>query len=76
MKNITISLPDELAHKAKVFAAEHNTSVSKYVGDLLATRLESEKGYKNAYSKWKSRSVKSLRGVETPLPKRDHLYDR
>ncbi|HMO05581.1 MAG TPA: DUF6364 family protein [Kiritimatiellia bacterium] len=76
MKNVTISLPDELAHKAKVFAAEHNTSVSRYVGELLAARLESEKNYRNAYARWSSRALKPLGNTGIAYPERGALYDR
>ncbi|MCI1748891.1 MAG: ribbon-helix-helix domain-containing protein [Acidipropionibacterium sp.] len=39
-RNLTISLPDDLVHRAKVFAAEHDTSVSALVRDLLADAVE------------------------------------
>lgn len=76
MKNITITLPDDLAHKAKVFAAEHNTSVSRYVGDMLAAKIASEKGYQRAMSAWKSRSLKALQEKPSGYPRRDTLYER
>lgn len=76
MKNVTISLPDDLAHKAKVFAAEHNTSVSKYVGGLLAERLEAEQGYRSAMNKWKNRKPMVLNEAGTKYPSRDDVHER
>lgn len=76
MKNVTITLPDELAHRAKVFAAEQNTSVSRFVGSLLAERLESEQGYRDALSKWRKRKPMILNESQLPYPARDSLYER
>jgi hypothetical protein len=36
MKNVTITLPDDLAHKARVEAAKQDKSLSRFVADLLA----------------------------------------
>ncbi len=76
MKNVTISLPDELAHLAKVFAAEHNTSVSKYVGKLLAERLEAEQGYQVIMAQWRTREPMVLNEAGGKYPDRESLHDR
>lgn len=36
MKNITVTVDDEIYHKARVWAAEHRTSVSAIVRRMLA----------------------------------------
>ena len=36
MKNVTITLPDDLARKARVEAAKQDKSLSRFVADLLA----------------------------------------
>lgn len=76
MKNITISLPDELAHRAKVFAAEHNTSVSRFVGEMLSERLRQETRYQRAMKQWRLREVGPLSDGETAYPSRDSLHER
>lgn len=76
VKNVTISLPDELAHRAKVFAAEHNTSVSKYVGRLLSERLEAEQGYVKAMGQWQAKKPMLLNEAGAKYPARDSLYER
>lgn len=76
VKNVTISLPDDLAHRAKVFAAEYNTSVSKYVGRLLSERLEAEQGYAKAMSQWQSKKPMLLNEAGAKYPARDSLYER
>jgi hypothetical protein len=75
-KHITIALSDELAHKAKVFAAEHNTSVSCYIGALLAERLEAEQGYSKAMEQWMSRTPMVLNESKARYPSRDSLHER
>jgi hypothetical protein len=35
MKNVTITLDEEAARWARIQAAEHNTSVSRLVGEML-----------------------------------------
>lgn len=76
MKNITISLPEELAHRAKVFAAERNTSVSRYVGTLLSEKLEAESGYRAALRRWSAVKPTPLNETSRPYPSRDALYER
>jgi hypothetical protein len=38
MKNVTITLPEDLARKARVEAAKQDKSLSRFVADLLAER--------------------------------------
>lgn len=76
MKNVTISLPDEVAHAAKVFAAEHNTSVSKYVGNLLCERLEAQGGYQVAMKQWRARKPMVLNEGKVTYPSRESLHER
>ena len=69
MKNLTITLPEELVQKARVFAAEHNTSVSRYVGRLLSERLEQKQGYGDVMNQWFSvkPSLINEKGVKYPI---------
>ena len=76
MKNITITLPDDIAHKAKVFAAEHNTSVSRYLGQLLAASIEAERGYEKAMNQWKALKPSLLNEERGRYPSRDSVHDR
>ncbi|MFZ4778915.1 MAG: DUF6364 family protein [Terrimicrobiaceae bacterium] len=76
MKNLTISLPEDLAHRAKVFAAEQNTSVSRYVGALLSEKLEAETGYRAAMQQWCSQAPSPLSAGGANYPARDSLYER
>jgi hypothetical protein len=44
-RNVTLSLPDELVRRAKVFAAERDTSVSALVVSLLNQLLGDVEDY-------------------------------
>ena len=41
-RNITFSLPSDLIRKAKVYAAEHDTTINTLVRELLQDALERE----------------------------------
>jgi plasmid stability protein len=45
VRNVTVILDDEVAGWARVWAARHNTSVSRMLGDLLAENMTHEEQY-------------------------------
>lgn len=47
MKNITVSLPDEIYRKARVKAAERDTSVSALVREFLVNLGEEESDFEH-----------------------------
>lgn len=75
-RNITLTLDDDLVHKARVLAARRNRSVSALLREEL-TRLVAED---EAYETAKKAALKRLaRGTHLgggPLPRRDELHDR
>lgn len=48
MKNVTITLDEEMARWARVWAARHGTSVSRMLGELLRERMLQDEGYEAA----------------------------
>jgi len=75
MKNVTIKLENDVAHWAKVWAAEHNTSVSQILGSLL-TRMKKEKvGYAQAMQQFISVTPQPLKDASS-YPSRDDLHER
>jgi hypothetical protein len=40
MKNVTVTLPEELARKARIEAAKADKSLSRFIADLLAERCD------------------------------------
>ena len=58
LKNITITVSEEVARWARRRAAEENTSVSGLVGRMLETEMNMSDEYWRAYRRWKKlRSV-------------------
>mgnify|MGYP000064085824 CR=1 FL=1 len=75
MKNITIKLENEVAHWSKVWAAEHNTSVSRILGDLLKQMKKEKTGYAKAMEQFLDVEAKPLKSSKR-YPLRDDLYER
>ena len=76
MKNVTITLDEEVARWARIIAAEQNTSVSRLVGDLLREKMIAEQNYQIAMQQYLSRPANMLKSPEEKLPAREELYDR
>jgi plasmid stability protein len=45
MRNVTVTLDDEVSDWARVWAARHNISVSRMLGELLAEKMAQEEHY-------------------------------
>lgn len=76
MKNITITVDDEVARWAKVWAAKHNSSVSRLLGEVLEQRMRQESDYEAAMKRFLRKKPVRLREKDQPLPERDALYER
>jgi predicted transcriptional regulator len=76
MKNITISMPDDLARKVRVLAAKADTSVSQYLCRLAAERAACDDDYEVAMRSYLSRERGGLRLAGQKLPSREELHDR
>ncbi|KAB2642358.1 MAG: hypothetical protein DVB26_02825 [Verrucomicrobia bacterium] len=76
MKNVTITLPDEVALHARIWAAEADTSLSGFLSRMLSERMERESGYQLAQENFLSRQAVSLQQERQPYPKRADLHDR
>lgn len=75
MKNLTITVPEHVARWAKVWAARHDTSVSRFLGDLLVQMMEQEEGYDPARTRYLSRKPGVLK-KQGRYPRREDLHDR
>lgn len=73
MKNVTITLDEETAVRARVRAAERRMSLSRFVGELLREHLRQSREYEAAYRAWRAEKPLKLRGA---YPKRGERYDR
>ena len=74
---MTITLEEEVAHWAKVWAAEHDTSVSRFLGGLLKARMLGDQDYQTAMTQYLSRQPTALRRARgSRYPKRETLHER
>ena len=76
MKNVTVTLEDDVAHWVRVWAAKQNASVSKLLGKVLKAKMEQEEGYEIAMRQYLSTAAKPLKMGTESYPDRDSLYER
>ena len=76
VRNVTITLPDEVALQTRIWAAEADTSVSQFLGRILVERMETESGYEQSRIRFLSRSPVKLMKNPQSYPHRDDLHDR
>lgn len=76
MKNVTVTLDEDTAEKARVQAAERKMSLSRYIGEVLRKELGQDDAYEAAYRDWRNCKPFPLKGPPQPYPKREELYDR
>lgn len=76
MKNITITMPEDLARRVRVLAAEADTSMSQYLCQLAVRQTERMDGYQQAMSRYLSREHGGLKLAGQKPPSRDELHDR
>jgi hypothetical protein len=73
MKNVTITMEDEVADWVRVAAAKRNVSVSRFVGELAQEEMRRSDAYEQAmraalkFVPW---------GSSSTTEKRDAQYDR
>ncbi len=75
MKNVTVTLEEEVARWVRVRAAEQNQSVSRYLGDMLRKQMVEENTYEEAMDRFLSRKS-SLISDSGTYPARETLYER
>ena len=76
MKNVTITLDEQTAAWIRVYAARHNTSVSRIVGELLHERMREGKEYEQAMRRFLAKPPLAFRWKGGRRPTRDELHDR
>jgi len=76
MRSVTITLDDDVLHWAEVWAAGHDTSVSRMLGEELRRKMLSEQQYERARRRFQSAQIKALKPAGTSYPSRESLYER
>lgn len=75
LKNVTITLPDNVARWARRQAAENNTSVSKFVSQMLEEKMRRTDEYWKAFERWKK--IGSIPGIDAAHRlSRDEAHER
>lgn len=76
MRNITISMPDDLARKVRVLAAETDTSMSQFLCRLAEEKVRASSSYQASMKRFLARKRGGIRTEGGPLPSRESLYNR
>ena len=76
MKNVTITLPEDLARWLRVRAAENNRSVSRWVAELLAGMRRQEDEYEVAMKQALAVKPRKMEWADGRKPTREELHDR
>jgi predicted transcriptional regulator len=75
-RNITLTLDDELIHKARVLAARRNRSVSALLREELSRLVAEDEAYEKAKRNALARLERGAHLGGGRLPSRDELHDR
>lgn len=76
MRNVTITLEEQVARWARLEAARQDKSVSRLVGEMLEEKMVRDEGRRAAEEQFFSVRPRALREAEQSLPARDELHDR
>jgi hypothetical protein len=75
MKNVTVTLDEDVALWARVWAARNDTSVSRILGEILRERMLQEEGYEAAMHQFLSVPPRVLKN-SGGYPSREEIHER
>jgi len=73
MRNVTIVLDDTVADWSRIWAATHQTSVSRMLGELLAEKMADEEHYSVAMADYLAAPVVAVSTSDKPAPAHPYL---
>jgi len=76
MRNVTVTLDEDVARWARIRAAEQDVSVSRMLGELLREQMAREVRYAVEMQAYLVREPRPLSTPGVPYPTRDALHDR
>jgi predicted transcriptional regulator len=82
MKNITITMEDDVAEWVRIEAAKRNASISRLMGEWVAQKMRQEDAYEQAmraslkFETWGASLVPSQSNSKAKVNQRDVQYDR
>lgn len=74
LRNITITLEEDLARWARIEAARSDTSVSRFLADILKERMAQKDNYEAA--KRRALARKPFLKTDGRYPSREQVHDR
>jgi len=74
MKNVTITMDEEVAYWVRIRAAEREMSVSRYVGEVLRQSMNTSESYREAMRRNLARKPRAIGAGG--YPSREELHDR
>jgi len=74
LKNVTVTMSEEVARWVRVRAAEENISMAQFLGEILKERMRREATYQTAMMRYLSRPPRPLRDKGAPYPERESLH--
>jgi plasmid stability protein len=76
-RNITLNLPVDLIRQAKIYAAEHDTTVNALVRELLQDKISAEARAKAAVQRFLQLAERGpYSSVDPGSIRREELYER
>ena len=76
MKNVTLTLDEDVARWARIRAAELDISVSRMLGDLLREQMRRRVTYETEMRQYLVREPKPINAAGLAYPSREALHDR
>ena len=76
MRNVTVSLDEETARWARIEAACHDMSLSRYVGQVLRERMTASDDFERARQSYFGRGSAPLGARDGSYPGRDEIHQR
>jgi hypothetical protein len=76
MKNVTVTLAEDLALWLRIRAAENDRSVSSWLGELIAGWKRREDEYQLAMERYLAAEPEKLKQPGDRYPTRESLHDR
>jgi hypothetical protein len=76
VKNVTITVDEETAAWARVYAAERNMSVSRLIGEILRERMREAHEYDGAMRRFLAKEPVRLKASGQHYASREAVHDR
>jgi hypothetical protein len=76
MKNITITLDEDVARWARIHAAKQEKSLSRLVGEMLKQKMLDEEKYSAAMQRFLTQPPFPMKVPGSGYPKRQDLHER